>query len=123
MVVAEKNRINGTVKSVPIMTRRILITPKASQDIDRLFEYLAQNNNEAALRFFDATRQTIAQLAVIPGKGSLFEIDNPRLLGLRKWSVKDFEKYLIFYLTDEELLTVIRIIHASRDLPSILMKE
>lgn len=105
------------------MTRRILITPKASQDIDRLFEYLAQNNNEAALRFFDATRQTIAQLAVIPGKGSLFEIDNPRLVGLRKWSVKGFKKYLIFYLTDEELLTVIRIIHASRDLPSILIKE
>ncbi|VEP12895.1 Plasmid stabilization system protein (fragment) [Hyella patelloides LEGE 07179] len=38
------------------MTRRILITSLASQDIDRLFEYIARNNNEAALRFFDATR-------------------------------------------------------------------
>ena len=105
------------------MTRRILITPKASQDIDRLFAYIAQNNNEAALHFFDATRQTIAQLAESPGKGSLFEIDNPRLVGLRKWSVKGFKKYLIFYLTDEKLLTVIRIIHASRDLPNILAEE
>ena len=105
------------------MTRRIFITSKASQDIDRLFEYLAQNNNEAALRFFDATRQTIAKLAVSPGKGTLFEIDNPQLVGLRKWAVKGFEKYLIFYLTDEELLTVIRVINASRDLPNILAKE
>ena len=105
------------------MSRRILITTKASQDIDQLFEYLAQNDSEVALRFFDATRQTIAKLATIPGKGSLFEVDNARLIGLRKWTVKGFEKHLIFYLYDEELLTVIRIIHASRNLPKILMTE
>ena len=105
------------------MTRRILITAKASQDIDKLFEYLAQNDSEVALGFFDATRQTIAKLATMPGKGSLFEVDNARLIGLRKWAVKGFEKHLIFYLYDEELLTVIRIIHASRDLPKILMTE
>lgn len=105
------------------MTRRILITLKASQDIDKFFEYIAQNNHDAALRFFDATRQTIAKLAVSPGKGSLFEVDNSRLVGLRKWAVKGFEKHLIFYLYDEELLTLIRIIHASRDLPNILAKE
>ncbi len=104
------------------MTRRILITPKASQDIDKLFEYIAQNNHDAALRFFDATRQTIAKLAAIPGKGSLL-VDNSRLVGLRKWAVKGFEKHLIFYLYDEERLTVIRIVHASRDLPNILGKE
>jgi len=34
------------------MTRRILITPKASQDIDKAFEYIVQNNQQAALRFF-----------------------------------------------------------------------
>ena len=105
------------------MTRKILITAKASQDIDKLFEYLAQKDSKTAFRFFDATRQTIAKLATIPGKGSLFEIDNPRLAGLRKWAVKGFEKHLIFYLYDEELLTIIRIIHASRDLPKILLKE
>jgi toxin ParE1/3/4 len=65
----------------------------------------------------------IAQLAENLGKGSLFKIDNPRLVGLRKWAVKGFKKYLIFYLTNEELLTVIRIIHANRDLPNILAKE
>ncbi|MEN0051581.1 MAG: type II toxin-antitoxin system RelE/ParE family toxin [Bacteroidota bacterium] len=44
------------------MSRRILITAKASQDLDRAFAYIAQNNNDAALRFFDAARKTIAQL-------------------------------------------------------------
>lgn len=123
MVVAKTNRIDGEIQSISEMTIRILITPKASQDIDRLFAYIAQNNNEAALRFFDATRQTIAGLAENPGKGSLFEIDNSQLVGLRKWGVKGFKKYLIFYLADEELLTVIRIVHASRDIPNILIED
>lgn len=35
------------------MTQRILITPKASQDLDDLFDYIAQANPDAALRFFD----------------------------------------------------------------------
>ncbi|MDJ0745759.1 MAG: type II toxin-antitoxin system RelE/ParE family toxin [Xenococcaceae cyanobacterium MO_167.B27] len=59
------------------MSRRIFITSKASQDIDLAFAYIAQNNNEVALHFFDAARKTIAQLAMTPGKGSIFEIDNP----------------------------------------------
>ena len=54
------------------MTRRIVITAKASQDINKLFEYLAQHDSEVALRFFDATRQTIAKLATIPGKDGEF---------------------------------------------------
>jgi toxin ParE1/3/4 len=40
------------------MTKRIVITPRASQDIDEHFAYIAQNNPDAALRFFDAVRQT-----------------------------------------------------------------
>lgn len=36
------------------MTRRIVITPKASSDIDEHFAYIALENSEAALRFFDS---------------------------------------------------------------------
>ncbi|WP_016950401.1 type II toxin-antitoxin system RelE/ParE family toxin [Anabaena sp. PCC 7108] len=45
------------------MTRRIVIRPKASVDIDEQFSYIAQSNFDAALSFFDATRQTFSQLA------------------------------------------------------------
>jgi toxin ParE1/3/4 len=66
------------------MTKRIIIRPKASQDLDEHFAYIADNNLEAALRFFDSARSTIAQLARMPGMGSLYPVDNPRLQGLRK---------------------------------------
>ncbi|MBE9229106.1 type II toxin-antitoxin system RelE/ParE family toxin [Phormidium sp. LEGE 05292] len=105
------------------MTKRIFITPKASQDIDKIFAYIAQNNSDAALRFFDAVRQTLARLAQMSGMGRLYPVNNPRLEGLRKWSVKAFENYLIFYLIFEEYIEIVRILHAVRDIETILEKE
>ncbi|ACK69425.1 hypothetical protein PCC7424_0970 [Gloeothece citriformis PCC 7424] len=32
----------------------ISITPQASKDLDNLSDYIAQNNSDAALQFFDA---------------------------------------------------------------------
>jgi toxin ParE1/3/4 len=49
-------------------------------------------------RFFDAVRQTCAKLAQMSGMGRPYPVTNPRLEGLRKWSVKGFDKHLIFYL-------------------------
>jgi toxin ParE1/3/4 len=105
------------------MTQRIFITPKASQDLDDLCDYISQNNPDAGFRFFDATRQTLAKLAQTPGIGSPYPVNNPRLIGLRKWGVKGFEKYLIFYLSQDEVLTVVRLLHASRDIPTLLEQE
>lgn len=105
------------------MNRRILIRPRASQDLDELFDYIARNNPSAALRFFDATRQTIARLATMPSIGSPYRLNNERLEGLRKWKVKDFERYLIFYLFTAEILEVVRILPAVRDLPNCLEGE
>ncbi len=54
------------------MTKRIIIRPKASQDLDDHFAYIAENNLEAALQLFDAARSTIAQLARILGVESFY---------------------------------------------------
>jgi len=105
------------------MTKRIFITPKASQDIDKIFAYIAQNNSDAALRFFDAVRQTLARLGQMSGMGRVYPVNNPRFQGLRKWSVKGFENYLIFYLTFEEYIEIVRILHAVRDIEAILEQE
>ena len=123
MVGKQAGGLDSTPSPKAIMTLRILIVPKASQDLDELFNYIAQNNLDAALRFFDATRKTIARLAQTPGMGSPYIVKNPRLEGLRKWGVKGFENYLIFYLVSEDLLTVLRVIYATRDIPTILEQQ
>lgn len=105
------------------MALPISITPKASKDLETISDYIAQNNPDAALQFFDATRQTIAKLSQNPYLGSAYPLSNARLAGLRKWKVKGFDKYLIFYLIEAELLTIVRIIHVARDIPTILNEE
>jgi toxin ParE1/3/4 len=45
------------------MAKRILIRPKAIVDLDEQFAYIAENNFDSALIFFDAAQQTFAQLA------------------------------------------------------------
>lgn len=102
------------------MTLRIFLTPKASQDLDDLFNYLVQNNDHVALKFFDATRKTIAKLAQFPNIGSVYLTKNARLQGLRKFRVENFKNYLIFYQTSEDILTVVPIVNAARDLPKLL---
>jgi len=105
------------------MTRRIIITPRADQDIDHLFTYIAQNNLDTAIRFFDSARMTFAQLARTPGMGNICEVKNPRLQGLRKWVVKGFEKHLIFYCYSDEYIEVLRVLHGMQDIPTILDQE
>ncbi|MBX9257765.1 type II toxin-antitoxin system RelE/ParE family toxin [Desmonostoc muscorum CCALA 125] len=105
------------------MTKRIVITPKASLDIDEYFAYIAQENPNTALLFFDSVRQTFAQLARMPGMGSPYPLDNPRLQGLRKWAVKGFKKYLIFYFERDESIEVVRILYAEQNIERILEQE
>lgn len=105
------------------MTLRITITPKASEDIDELFAYIAQDNYDAALKFFDATRLTFSQLAKNPGIGSSCKSVNSRLVDMRKWAVKGFAKYLIFYLYTDEYIEIVRVIHAARDISAIFEEE
>ncbi|MGV0026465.1 type II toxin-antitoxin system RelE/ParE family toxin [Phormidesmis priestleyi] len=105
------------------MTKRIIIRPKASQDLDDHFAYIAENNFETVLQFFDSARLTIAQLARMPGIGSSYPVENPRLQGLRKWAVKDFRKYLIFYSERDDAIEVVRILYATQDISSILEGE
>ncbi|MCM2407660.1 hypothetical protein ACOWPH_25525 [Anabaena sp. PCC 7938] len=55
--------------------------------------------------------------------GAVYDIGNPRLMGLRKWAVKGFEKHLIFYLQRDEYIEIVRLIHSARDISQILAEE
>lgn len=57
------------------------------------------------------------------GIGAAYPLQNPRLQGLRKWMVKGFKKYLIFYLDREDTIEIVRLVHATRDLESVLEEE
>jgi toxin ParE1/3/4 len=59
----------------------------------------------------------------MPNLGKSYQINNPKLKGLRQWKIKGFQQYIIFYLVSEEFLKIVRIIYATRDIATILEKQ
>jgi toxin ParE1/3/4 len=102
------------------VTKRIIISVPARNDLNRHYDFIAQSNPEAALRFFDAARQTFGDLARMPGMGGSYTSPNIRLKNLQKWQVKGFTKFLIFYRAQDDTIEILRILGATQDIESIL---
>jgi len=105
------------------MKWRLALKPQADRDIDNHFEYIAKDNLEAAIRYYEAAFRAFAVLLVNPHIGPVREFDNPKLRDVRIWLVKGFEKYLILYRATDELVEILRVLHAARDIDSILSGE
>jgi toxin ParE1/3/4 len=102
------------------MTRRIFLLEDATLDLNEHYSYLLQSDQDIAISFFDAARQTFANLARMPGVGRVYESGEDDISDVHKWFVKGFKKYLIFYRYDDETLEILRIVYATRDLAPIL---
>jgi toxin ParE1/3/4 len=102
------------------MTRKIIIQPQAERDIDEYYYYIAQTDRAQAMQFFDAARQTFAQLARMPGLGRVYITGEADLLDIHRWFVKGFKNHLIFYRFDAVAIEIIRVIDGRRDLQAIL---
>ena len=72
------------------MTRKILVLPEAEYDIEDTYNYIAEINSDRAMQFFDAARQTFAELARIPGLGQLYISDEDDISDLHRWFIKGF---------------------------------
>ena len=63
---------------------RIVVSEPARLDLREHFEYLSERDYDKALAFFDAARQTFADLARMPGMGSPYPSKQQRLKNLQK---------------------------------------
>jgi plasmid stabilization system protein ParE len=97
----------------------------ARDDLVREFRYYLTvvDLPEVAIRFREALKQTIESLRLHPLVGPRYSSASARLQSLRSWPVAGFEAVRIYYLLDEEVLHVIRILHGKRDVKSILEDE
>jgi toxin ParE1/3/4 len=106
--------------SLLIMDRLIRLHEDATIDLEDHVNYIAQTDRDRAFQLFDAARQTFTALATMPGMGRVYESENDGITGLRKWAVKGFKQYLIFYRYDDETIEVLRVLNAARDLDPLL---
>jgi plasmid stabilization system protein ParE len=95
--------------------KRFILTPRAKQDINDIWAYIADDNIEAADRVLDALENAMVKLAKIPGIGHVREE-----LTDRRHRFFLVYSYLIVYRHETKPLEIIRVLHAARDLQSIL---
>ena len=95
--------------------KRYVLTPSAKRDVNDIWDYIANDNIEAADRVLDALESAMVKLAKNPGVGHWREeLADKRH---RFWLVYS---YLIAYRHQAKPLQIVRVLHAARDLQSIL---
>jgi toxin ParE1/3/4 len=99
---------------------QVIRTPRAEQDLEEIAIHIGQKNHQAALRFLHAAERAFELLAHMPGIGSPWETTNPKFLDLRFHRIRRYKNYLIFYKLTSDAIVVIRVLHGSRDLETLL---
>jgi toxin ParE1/3/4 len=102
------------------MSRHFEVRTPARRDLTGHIEYIARDSVEAARRFLDKFEETAGILASMPEMGSSRTYPNSALSEVRFFPVKDFDRYLIFYYPTSQGIAVIRVLHSSQDIRSIL---
>ena len=88
----------------------------ARRDLIEHFVYLAENAGlNVAERFLVSAETSFNALARQPMVGAPLWLTNPDLAGIRKWRVKDFDNHLIFYQPRPDGVSIVRVLHATRD--------
>jgi len=94
--------------------KRFVLTPRAKQDVNDIWDYIANDNIEAADRVLGALTNAIVKLSKSPGIGHWREETDKRHRFFLVYS------YMIVYRHETKPLQIIRILHAARDVQSIL---
>ncbi|MCX6613312.1 MAG: type II toxin-antitoxin system RelE/ParE family toxin [Acidobacteria bacterium] len=97
------------------MKKPFVLTPRAEQDIGDIWDYIAEDNVDAADRVLTALEKAIRRLAKTPGIGHFRED-----LADRRHRFFLVYSYLIVYRYETKPLQIIRVLHAARDVQSIL---
>lgn len=92
---------------------RYVINILASQDLNAIADYFAENNLEAGERFFREFNRKCQQLVNFPNSGKSYAQIRPGLRGL------SLEGYIIFYRVLGDSIEILRIASGRRNLPSL----
>lgn len=98
----------------------VLIRIRARRDILDGADYLEQKGGvELAQHFLDASRATFEELAGMPRAGLLCDFRRPALRRLRRWWIKGFENWLVFYVPKRNGIEIVRVVHGARDIENL----
>jgi len=102
-----------------MISKAIIFSRKALEDIIQIAEYIAEDSPQSAKAFRENLEKTCGLLSAMPEMGTLREFSNPQLHGVRFIPIKQFTKYLLFYQDRGDNLYISRITHGARDLQAL----
>ncbi len=105
------------------MKKSIVKSPQAYRDLVEIADSIAQDSIDASDRFLDAAEMTFDCLAETPEIGSLCPFKNPLAVEIRVWPVRQFKRYLIFYRSELNSVSIVRVLHGARDWQSLIEFE
>lgn len=96
-----------------------LLDPCVEGELQAIWNYIAQDNPQAATAVVEAVFDTFRVLANAPHIGTARRFRNPRLSGIRSIPVTGFPNYLVFYRIVSGVLQVHHVYHGARDLNAL----
>src|SRR5579859_6030907 len=103
------------------MPSSYLLTPRAIDDLDEIWNYISQDSPAAADRVENAIFEAFSSLARHPMLGSKrSEISH---FPVRFWVVSRYPSYVVVYRPEEKPLRIIAVLHAKRNLKTMLAKR
>jgi toxin ParE1/3/4 len=90
---------------------RIILSPEAQLDLMNCCDYLDGYSPDSSMNLFDAARSTFVEIARMPLIGQQYIPAGYKAQPLRKWRIKGFRNYLIFYRAQPETIEIVRILH------------
>lgn len=87
-------------------------TPEATQDRDEIYNYIEADNPAAALALDELFAEKANRLIDHPGLGQLGRITGTRELVAH-------QNYILIYDTANDLVRVLRVLHAARQWPPV----
>lgn len=94
----------------------VYLQDAAREDLIEHAVYLAIEAGQGiAERFLENAEKSFALLAGQPQMGAPLSFKDPRLEGMRKWSISGFDNHLIFYLPRPDGVAIVRVLHGASD--------
>jgi len=93
-------------------------TPQATEDLDAIWWFIAEDNRNAADRVELEIPATCRRLAKHPLMGT--KRQDITSLPVRFWTLPKFSNYVIVYRPDTAPLQVVAVLHRKRDLKKVL---
>ena len=97
------------------MIWRVVIDPNAEAELDSFAARMAEENLEAALRFYDEFDSLCQRLAEVPRLGTARTFASAR--DVRMTVLRHFTNVLVYYrvVDVEQRVEILRVIHGARD--------